>query len=378
MKATRSLLLAAGVTLALASTASAETYRMTTYAPPNEAASIHQRFIAETLADKTDGEISFEIFYASSLVPAKEQMSAIGDGVAHAGFQAMGYIPSDAPLNNALTAYGFIEQNPTAIAMAFADWTMHDEAAMGQYVKANVVPFGGFSTPTYPFICNTDEPITSLEQFKGLKVRFPGGANAALTSHLGGVAVNIPGNEIYQALQTGAIDCAGILAAWLNIDNSLEEVSKSVTLANFTGSYNSPVHLANRDFWKSLTDEQRALYLETTARAAAKMQIYFNENDQKAIDKAKANGHAIVELDDAFKAAVQEWVDDGLGDMAGIAKSTYGIEDPEAFFASFDPYVEKWGKLIRAMDNVNDEDALTKVIMENMYNDLDPATYGME
>lgn len=377
MTFTKALLMASTVGLLAANTASAEDYRMTTYAPPNEAASIHQRFIAETMAEKTNGEINFEIFYASSLVPAKEQMKAIGDGVAHAGFQAMGYVPSDAPLNNALTAYGFIETNPTAIAMAFADWTMHNEDAMGQYTEANVVPFGGFSTPTYPLICNTDEPITSVEQMQGLKVRFPGGANAKLTQDLGGVPVNIPGNEIYQALQTGAIDCAGILAAWLNIDNSLEEVSKSVTLANFTGSYNSPVHLANRDFWQSMTDEQRQMYLETTARATAKMQILFNLNDEKAINLARENGHAIVEPDEGFKAAVQEWVDNGVGDMAGVARDTYGIEDPDAFFAAFDTYVKKWGPLIRGMEDVNDEDALTQMILDNMYNDIDPATYGM-
>jgi TRAP-type C4-dicarboxylate transport system substrate-binding protein len=377
MKFTKVILMASAMATSFAATAYAEKYRLTTYAPPNEAASIHQTYIADTLREKTNGAIDFEVFYASTLVPAKEQMKAIGNGVAHAGFQAMGYVPSDAPMNGALTAYGFIEQNATAIAMAFADWGMHDAGALAQYAKNNVLPFGGFSTPTYPFICNTDEPITSLKQFQGLKVRFPGGANAKLTQDLGGVPVNIPGNEIYQALQTGAIDCAGILAGWLNIDNSLDEVSKSVTLANFTGSYNSPVHLANLDFWRSLTNEQRAIYLETTARASAKMQIKFNTDNDKALATTAALGHPIVELDDEFKAAVQAWVDDGVGDMAGVAKSTYGIEDPAAFFATFDPYVKKWGALIRGMENVNDEDALTQMIMDNMIGDLDPASYGM-
>jgi TRAP-type C4-dicarboxylate transport system substrate-binding protein len=373
----RNTLIAAGIGLMLASTASAESYRLSTYSPPTETSSFYQTYIADTLREKTGGAIDFDMFYGSTLVPAKEQMKATGNGVAQATFQPAGYLPSDLPLNNALTAYGFIETNPTAIGMAFADWNMHDAAALAQYEKANVVPFGGFSTPTYPFICNTKEPITSLSQFKGLKIRFPGGANAALTQHLGGVAVNIPGNEIYQALQTGAIDCAGILAAWLNIDNSLEEVSKSVTLAKFTGSYNSPIHLANRDFWQSLTDEQRQIYLETTARASAKMQIHFNTSDSKAIETARANGHQIVELDDEFKAAVQAWVDDGVGDMAGVAKDTYGIEDPAAFFATFDPYVKKWSALIGGMSDVNNEDELTQLILDNMMNDLDPSKYGM-
>lgn len=378
MKNAISLLVAGAACLALGSSALAETYRLTTYAPPNEAASTANTWIAEEIARKTNGEITFEIFYASTLVPAKEQMRAVGDGVAHVGFQPASYIPSDLPLNNALTPYGFLETNPTAMGMAFADWSMHDAAALEQYTKANVVPFGGFSTPTYPAICNTSKPITSLAQWKGLKVRFPGGANAKLTQDLGGVAVNIPGNELYQALQTGSIDCAGILAGFLNIDNSLQEVSKSVTLLDFSGSFNSPIQVYNRDFWKSLTDDQRKIIMEATARGSARMQIKFNTDNQKALDTAQAAGHSIVEPDAEFKAAVKAWVDNGVGDMAGIARATYGVQDPEALFASIDPYVKKWHDLINAMADVNDEDALTKVILDNMYNDLDPARYGMD
>lgn len=377
MKTVKSLLLASSLGLAFAATASAENYRFTTYAPPNEAASQTNTWVTEEIARKTDGEVSFEMFYASTLVPAKEQMRAVGSGVAHGGFQPASYLPSDLPLNNALTAYGFIEPNATAMAMAFADWTMHDPEALAQYEEANVIPFGGFSTPTYPLICNTDEPITSLDQFQGLKVRFPGGANAKLTQDLGGVPVNIPGNEIYQALQTGAIDCAGILAAWLNIDNSLQEVSTSVTLANWTGSFNSPLTLFNRDFWQDLTDEQRQIALEATARGTAKMQITFNTNNDKALAMAQEAGVELVEPDAEFKAAVQEWVDNGVGDMAGVAKDTYNVEDPAALFASIDPYVAKWHELIMGMENVNDEDALTQIILDNMYNDLDPSSYGM-
>ncbi|MBF9032638.1 hypothetical protein HKCCE2091_00150 [Rhodobacterales bacterium HKCCE2091] len=378
MNTARQLLMVTAIGLGSATAASAQDYRMTTYAPPNEAASIHQTYIAEQLCERTGGELCFEIFYASSLVPAAGQLAAIGDGVAHAGFQAAGYIPSELPLNNALTAYGFLETNATAIGMAFADWGMHNERALAQYEENNVVPFGGFSTPVYPFICNTPDPITSLDQFQGLKVRFPGGANALLTEHLGGVAVNVPGNELYQALQTGVIDCAGILAGFLNIDNSLQEVATSVTLANFTGSYNSAVHLANLDFWRGLTDEQRAIYLEVTARASAMMQIHFNTNNDQAIETAREYGIEFVELDDEFQAAVQEWVDNGVGDMAGIATEVYGIQDPEAFFAEFQPYVDEWHELINSMTDVNDVDELTALIEEHMYGDLDPSTYMME
>ena len=377
MKFHTKLMLGTAIGIALSSAASAETYRLTTYAPPTEGASIQQTYIAEQLAARTNGAITFEMFYAASLVPANGQLRAVGDGVAHAGFQPASYLPSDLPMANAMTAYGFVERNATAIGMAFADWLMHDPMAQAEYSQHNVLPFGGFSTPTYPLICNTSEPITSLAQFQGLKVRFPGGANALLTQHLGGVAVNIPGGELYQALQTGIIDCAGILAGFLNIDNSLQEVSTSVTVTNWTGSYNSPIHIVNLDFWRGLTDEQRQIYLEVTARASAQMQVNFNVNNERALQTAREHGLQIVEPDAEFQAAVQAWIDNGVGDMVGIARNTYGIQEPEAFFESFRPYAEEWSALVAGID-VTDVDALTALIMEHMYGDLSPSTYGMQ
>ena len=47
--------------------------------------------------------------------------------------------------------------------------------------------------------------INSLDDIRGLKVRMPGLGGEVLR-HLGGSAVTISGGEIYQALQSGAID----------------------------------------------------------------------------------------------------------------------------------------------------------------------------
>jgi len=302
----------------------------------------------------------------------------VGDGVAQEGFHTSGLTPSELPLSNALAGSGFIETDPTAIAAAFADWVMHDPAGYREYRDHNVVPLGAFSTPAYGIHCNTSEPITTLDQLKGLKIRWPGGMASKLTQDLGGIPVNIPAVEIYQALQTGQIDCAGILAVWLNVDNKLEEVTSSSTLLNWEGSFNSPVHVFNADFWKGLTAEQRKIVMDLAARSQAKIQINFNTANQKAYDDAVANGHQVVEPDEAVHAAVAEWVAAGLGGRTDIARDAYGVQDPEALYASFEPYMEKWGALIRGMADPNDEEELTRLFLDNMYNDLDPATYGME
>ena len=47
--------------------------------------------------------------------------------------------------------------------------------------------------------------ITSLNDLVGLKMRIPGQGGEVLRA-LGGASVSLAGGEIYQALQTGAID----------------------------------------------------------------------------------------------------------------------------------------------------------------------------
>jgi hypothetical protein len=62
--------------------------------------------------------------------------------------------------------------------------------------------------------------------------------------------------------------------------------------------------------------------------------------------------------------------------MTGVARDTFGIEDPEALFSRFRPYIEKWQGLIGGLENKYDEEELTAVLLNNIYSDIDPATYG--
>lgn len=378
MKRYKRLLLACAAVIAVTGSASAKDYRWSQWQPDNESTVIANRWFLDELKKQTKGEISFEVFSGGVLMPPRSHLQGIGDGVVQGGQVTGGYTPSDLPLTNALTGFGFIEPDPTAIGAAYADWAMHDPAGNKEWTSKNIVPLAGFSTPTYPIICNTAEPVRTLDQFKGKKIRWPGGASAKMTQDLGAVAVNIPAPEIYQALQTKQVDCAGILAGYLNIDAKLEEVSKSTTLIKAGGSFISPQIAFNSGFWKGLTDEQRSTIFKLAARTHAKLQIFYTAADEKALKTAQSHGHIVVEPEASLRHAIDKWVADGVGDMAGVAKTTYGVKDPDALFASFRPYVKKWHDLVAKMKDKNDEEELTKVLYDNMFADLNPATYGIK
>lgn len=57
------------------------------------------------------------------------------------------------------------------------------------------------------------KPITSLEDFKGLKMRMPG-MGGEVINRLGGAVQALPGGQIYQALQSGAIDATEWVGPW--------------------------------------------------------------------------------------------------------------------------------------------------------------------
>lgn len=364
------------IALMMAGAASGQTVRFSSWNAPTEPTTRANDQFVKDLAEATGGEITFEHFTGGAIMPPNSHLQGIGDGVAQIGQTTTGYTPSDLPVNSSIAGFGFIEPDPIAIGAAYADWAMHDPVALGEWESHNVIPMAGFSTPEYSLMCNTSEPITEADQMQGLKVRAYG-LIGALVTDLGGVPVGMPASEAYQALQTGAMDCASLSANWLR-DGNLQEVSNYTTLSRWTPAFNSPQMTINKDWWQSLTDEQRGIIFELAARTEARAHIMYEEAATSALEAAVESGQTIVaEPGESLQNAVQTWIDNGVGDMVGVARDTYKLEDPEAVFASFEPYVEKWGTLVRGMTDRTDEEELTQLLLDNMFSDLDPSVYGM-
>src|SRR5882672_6331577 len=61
-------------------------------------------------------------------------------------------------------------------------------------------------------------PIRSFEEFKGKKIRYPGGMIAEIFAHAGVSTVILPGGEVYSALEKGVIDAADYVGPAVNYD----------------------------------------------------------------------------------------------------------------------------------------------------------------
>lgn len=365
------------VSVASTVSAQADQPRAVTYLPDNN---IHTKnaILAFTAAlDKaTSGAVKFEPHTGGALLPAKTMLSGISDGVGQMGFHTTGLTPSDLPVVNLLPAMGYLQPDPYVLGAAHADWLMHEAMAKAEFGKAGVVAVGGNSLPNLVFLCVGDAPKT-LADLSGKRIRLlAGGIAGEIADVLGFTPVGMPATEIYLALENGQIDCAGVLGTFINVDQPLHEVTKSVLLINLPPTFTDPMHIYNVDFWRGLTDEQRRAIFDTTARTMAEMAVEFETTVQGSYDFARNKGMEMAAPEQEVVDAIAAW-SATLPEKVTQAAVDLKLEGSDQLTATYETYIRKWESLIAGLEDRSNPDALAALYKEHIFDTLDAATYGM-
>ncbi|MCB0099503.1 MAG: TRAP transporter substrate-binding protein DctP, partial [Caldilineaceae bacterium] len=160
---------------------------------------------AERVGVLSGGKFKIEPRAAGELVPGLEVLNAVQEGAVQCGHTASYYYIGKSPV----TAFG------TALPFGLTDrqqnaWLYEAGGLeMMQDVYANrfgVIQFPAGNTGVQMGGWFNKE-ITSLADLQGLKMRIPG-LGGQVMAKLGVTVQVLPGGEIFQALQTGAIDAA--------------------------------------------------------------------------------------------------------------------------------------------------------------------------
>lgn len=330
---------------------------------------------AERVEEATNGDMTFDVFVGGALMPAKSTLGGIADGLAQVGLHTALYTPSDLPVASAVADLGFVKPDPVVMSFAYSDFMMNDADGYGDWRDSGVIFLGSFSTPSYYFICR--ESLTTLADFEGKRIRMPGGGWARFGQEIKAVSVNVPSNEIYEAFERGTIDCTASDPTHLVLGATLKEVAGSVTLLSMSPFYATSTNAMNPDFWKGLSPEQRRALLNVTANSMAELEVEYGGIVERSFNEGKEAGITFVEPDASLQDAYDNWVADGIGGLTDLAKETYGIEDPDALFARFREYIEKWDGLLSDVDRT-DVAALEALLKENLFDKIDVNSYGLE
>ncbi|WP_415883584.1 TRAP transporter substrate-binding protein [Neptuniibacter sp. QD29_5] len=245
-------------------------------------------WVADQLKLVSDGKMKMKIYEPGKLVSPKEILDAVSTGKVNSGYSTAGYWQGKMPAAALFSAVPFGPEAGEYMAWLYYGngmnlyQEMYDTA--GYNVK--VLPCAIISPETSGWF---SKPIEKPEDLKGLNMRFFG-LGADVMEKLGVGTVQLPGGEIFGALEKGAIDASEFSQP--AIDQRLG-FHKIVKYNYFPGWHQQATVfelLINKDTWGKMSKGQKAL-VETTCKASMTNAIAEGEAMQfPVMQKAADNG----------------------------------------------------------------------------------------
>lgn len=267
---------------------------------------------ADDVSVMSNGEISIEMFYSSSVVASTETFDAAINGIldcdATGGAYQTGKNPAFQFVGDLMGGYDTPWQQYS--------WLYYGdgfEAAQSLYNDHNMQLIG-WSIYGQESL-SSSRPIAGPEDLKGWKFRSPPGMETEIFQELGASPIVMDFTEIFTALETGIIDGADASGLANNVGLGLYDIVKH---ANYPGFHSMPSdHLAcNLDIWNNLTEQQQRII------DVAWQKLAF----QVALANGKANSEAAAQLPEQ-----------------GVTLYAWSDEDRKAFRSAAQVAWERWG-----------------------------------
>ncbi|MBU6954708.1 MULTISPECIES: TRAP transporter substrate-binding protein [unclassified Hahella] len=279
-----------------------------------------ERF-AKEVERMSDGRLKVKVYGAGELVPALEVFDAVSQGTAEAGHAASYYWKGKIP------AAQFFSTVPFGLnAQEINSWISYGgglELWRELYEPFGVIPMLGGNTGVQMGGWFNKE-INSLDDLKGLKMRIPGLGGEVL-QRAGGTPVQLPGGEIFTALQTGAIDATEWVGPYNDLAFGLHKAAKYYYYPGWHEPGTSLEFTFNKKAFEALPKDLQAI-VEVAARMI----------NQDMLDEYTArNNAALNELVNNHGVDVRRFPDDVLKELQDISRQT--IQE----IAEKDPAVKK-------------------------------------
>ncbi|MCQ4240884.1 TRAP transporter substrate-binding protein [Stutzerimonas stutzeri] len=293
--------------------------------------------LAERVTAMSAGRLTIRVYAAGELVPALEVFDSVSRGTAELGHGAAYYWKGKVPTAQFFTSVPFglsaIEMN--AWLSKGGGQAFWEEAYAPHGVKPMVVGNSGMQMGGW-----FNKEINSLSDLQGLKIRMPGLGGEVL-ARLGATSVNLPGGEVFTALQTGAIDATD----WVNPYNDLAFGLHKAARYYYYPGWQEPQAvlelLVNQKAFDSLPADLQVILTEATRAASRDMLDDYTYNNALALEQLKQQGVELKRFPDEVLVAMREHSEQVLGQLAKQSELNGRIwASMKAFQAQVEPMQE--------------------------------------
>ncbi|MDT8284662.1 MAG: TRAP transporter substrate-binding protein DctP [Thermovirgaceae bacterium] len=257
--------------------------------PPSHHMSKGMEIFAEKVSEYSGGKQTVKIFHSAQLFKDTEVVEAIQEGLVELGLVPVNKWSGMIPATDVFEMpFLFTDLSSPKKFLDAGAGDLLDKAF--QEKNAKVVFWVDYGLVQF---FNNARQLKRPEDFKGLKFRAFSKASADTISALGGTPVVMSSSEMYMALQRGTVDGAatGMPAA---VSRKIFEVQKHMVLANYTTA--QFMVQAGNEWWKTLTGEEREVFLKAGADAAAWIRGAIEESENAALETIREAGVDIYTL----------------------------------------------------------------------------------
>ena len=257
------------------------------------------RMFAAEVEKRTKGSLKFEVYPGSSLMKTNSQFSAMRKGALDLSLVPLSYAGGEVPEVNIGLMPGLVTSYEQGYGWKNAEVGRELNKLLlekGIVVVSWIWQAGGVASRT--------KPIVEPEDVKGLKIRGGSREMDLILKAAGAAVVSLPSNEIYAAMQTGAMDAA-LTSSTSLISFRLEEVSKNLTTGRGKAYWFmfEPLMMSKAVFDKLTKEQQAAIMavggeMEAFARKAAQL------DDSLVAAVYAKSGAKVVDLSEA---TVKKW-----------------------------------------------------------------------
>jgi TRAP-type mannitol/chloroaromatic compound transport system substrate-binding protein len=254
--------------------------------------------LTENMERVSDGSFQIEFFEPGALVPALECFDAASRGSVEACWTTPGYHTGKIPALAFFTAVPFGPQYGEFFA-----WKIFGG---GDDLKNEI--YGEHSL--YSLDCNSigpetsgwfREPVGSLEELRGLKMRFFG-LGAQVMQKLGVSTQLLAGADIYPALERGVIDATEFSMPAMDIDLGFYQVAENNYFPGWHQQVSVNELLMHKPAWEALSDQHKAML-----ELACGEQVHYNYAETEA-----NNPNAMNKMVEENGVQVRRWSDEDL------------------------------------------------------------------
>lgn len=213
------------------------------------------KYVSEQIKKASGGEIQFKVFEPGKLVPPFAITEAVKNKQLNAGYNWLAYDQGKIPAAALFSAVPFGME-----PWEYATWWYEGE---GQKLAEELYAKHG----VHPVLCSVIGPetagwfikeIKTMEDFKGLKIRFAGLGGKVLQKAGASVTV-IPSGEIFPALEKGAIDASEFSMPAVDQLMGFDKVAKHNYFPGWHQTFTASHLVINKETWDSLSEDKKAL-----------------------------------------------------------------------------------------------------------------------